>query len=142
MGGANAPPMKKLRGLCETLGWRDVESYVASGNLVFDADGSPEAQAGALREAIRAARGFDSPALVLTEATLRHARARPRARARARRAEGDGLETGRGVAWLHTPGGFGRSKLAERLEVVVGCPLTARNLRTVDRLVEMLDARG
>ncbi|MBN8189314.1 hypothetical protein JF540_21760 [Salipiger thiooxidans] len=60
----------------------------------------------------------------------------------ARRAEGDGLETGRGVAWLHTPGGFGRSKLAQWLEAVVGCPLTARNLRTVDRLVERLDGRG
>lgn len=74
VGGANALPMKKLRGLCDTLGWRDVESYVASGNLVFDADGNPEAQASALREAIRVARGGDSPVLVLTEATLRHAR--------------------------------------------------------------------
>jgi len=102
--------------------------------------------------------------LVLTEATLRHARddcpftpedprqvhacflfgapAPDRALFEARRAEGDGLETGRGVAWLFTPGGFGRSKLAERLEAVVGCPLTARNLRTVDRLVERLDGRG
>jgi len=26
VGGAKAPPMKELRGLCETLGWRDVES--------------------------------------------------------------------------------------------------------------------
>ena len=61
MGGANAPPMKELRGLCDTLGWRDVESCISSGNLVFDADGSPEAQAGALREAIRAARGSTCP---------------------------------------------------------------------------------
>ncbi|MHA7869654.1 MAG: DUF1697 domain-containing protein [Salipiger thiooxidans] len=143
VGGANALPMKELRGLCETLGWRDVESYVASGNLVFDAYGSPEAQAGALREAIRAARGLDSPVLVLTDATLRHARddcpftpdgpgqfhacflfASPApggALFEARRAEGDGLETGRG--------GSRRSS-------------AARNLRTVDRLVEMLDARG
>jgi uncharacterized protein (DUF1697 family) len=165
VGGANALPMKKLRGLCETLGWRDVESYVASGNLVFDADGNPEAQASALREAIRVARGgrqsragadrghaAPRPRRLPLHAggstagprllPLRRARARPRARARARRAEGDGLETGRGVAWLHTPGGFGREKLAERLGAVVGCPLTARNLRTVDRLVEMLDARG
>lgn len=70
VGGANALPMKKLRGLCDTLGWRDVESW----DLIFDADGSPKARAVALREAIRAARGFDTPALVLTEATLRHAR--------------------------------------------------------------------
>lgn len=26
VGGANALPMKELRGLCDTLGWRDVES--------------------------------------------------------------------------------------------------------------------
>jgi len=61
VGGANAPPMKELRGLCDTPGWRDVESCISSGNLVFDADGSPEAQAGALREAIRAARGSTCP---------------------------------------------------------------------------------
>ncbi|MAU46159.1 MAG: hypothetical protein CMP09_15350 [Yangia sp.] len=53
--------MKELRGLCDTPGWRDVESCISSGNLVFDADGSPEAQAGALREAIRAARGSTCP---------------------------------------------------------------------------------
>ncbi|NIY97043.1 DUF1697 domain-containing protein [Salipiger sp. HF18] len=74
MGGANAPPMKELRGLCDTLGWRDVESCISSCNLAFDVDDKPEAQAGALREVIRAARGFDMPVLVLTEATLRHAR--------------------------------------------------------------------
>ncbi|EEX13831.1 conserved hypothetical protein, putative [Citreicella sp. SE45] len=99
---------------------------------------------------------------VLTEATLRHARddcpvtpddprqvhadflvgAPARPPARARRAEGDGPGTGRGIAWLFTPGGFGRSKLAQRLEAVEGCPLIARNLRAVTRLVEMLDGRG
>lgn len=100
------------------------------------------------------------PVLVLTEATLRHARDDcpftpddPRqvhagflvgapAPDRARRAEGDGPGTGRGIAWLFKPGGFGRSKPAQRLEAVEGCPFTARNLCTVNRLVEMLDGRG
>jgi hypothetical protein len=38
---------------------------------------------------------------------------------------------------LHTPGGFGTSKLAEKLPRLLPCPMTARNLRTIAALVEM-----
>ncbi len=38
VGGHNKVPMADLRALCEgDLGWRDVESYIQSGNLVFRA---------------------------------------------------------------------------------------------------------
>lgn len=35
--GANRMPMAELRGLCVELGWKDVETYIASGNVVFEA---------------------------------------------------------------------------------------------------------
>ncbi len=45
------------------------------------------------------------------------------------------------VAWLYTPEGIGRSKLAEKVDkVVTGTQMTARNLNTLHQLVEMLDA--
>ena len=43
VGGANRIPMAELRGHCAGLGWRDVESYIQSGNLVFTAAGKPAA---------------------------------------------------------------------------------------------------
>ena len=48
-----------------------------------------------------------------------------------------------GHVHLHAPGGIGRSKLAAGLgKVVTGSEMTGRNLNTVRRLAEMLDAGG
>jgi uncharacterized protein (DUF1697 family) len=41
------------------------------------------------------------------------------------------------VFYLHTPDGFGTSKLAERAERLLGVAATARNWRTVTTLVDM-----
>jgi uncharacterized protein (DUF1697 family) len=43
--------------------------------------------------------------------------------------------------YLHTPDGFGKSKLASQVERHLGVPATARNWRTVERLMEMSEAR-
>jgi uncharacterized protein (DUF1697 family) len=44
------------------------------------------------------------------------------------------------VAYLHTPNGFGRSKLAEKFDKGIGVANTARNWNTVVKLMEMADA--
>lgn len=36
--GQNKIPMPELRSLCAELGWREVQSYIQSGNLVFKAE--------------------------------------------------------------------------------------------------------
>jgi uncharacterized protein (DUF1697 family) len=41
------------------------------------------------------------------------------------------------VFYLHTPDGFGKSKLAARAERLLGVDATARNWRTVTALIEM-----
>jgi uncharacterized protein (DUF1697 family) len=46
---------------------------------------------------------------------------------------------GERVLYLHTPDGFGRSKLAGKVESILGVPATARNWRTVVRLWEMVE---
>lgn len=162
VGGAKKIPMAELRMLCAGLGWRDVQSYIASGNLVFRASG--DGLAAALEAAIAARFGFDVPVIVLEADQMRAARddcpfapeddrhvhaaflfadaAPDRALFDKWKAEGDGFEARGRIAWLHCPGGFGRSKLAERFEKLAGAPLTARNLATVRKLNDMLDDAG
>ena len=41
------------------------------------------------------------------------------------------------VCYLHTPDGFGRSKLAQRVEKLLGVNATARNWRTVHKVMEL-----
>ena len=50
---------------------------------------------------------------------------------------GDGWHIGPRRFTLHSPGGFGTSKLAERLPRLLPAPMTARNLRTVAELDRM-----
>jgi uncharacterized protein (DUF1697 family) len=53
---------------------------------------------------------------------------------------GDGWHVGPCRFTLHTPGGFGRSKLAERLPRLLPGPMTARNLRTLVALRALTEA--
>lgn len=159
--GGNRLPVARLRAVAEELGWRDVRSYLASGNLVatIDADLPPDALARELAGAL-GAHGLDVPVLVLTaerlSAVLEDCPFHPdRGKdvhayflwsdpvvdtdaMNAFRAESETLEVRGRVAWLHTPEGIGRSRLAEKLhKVVTGTDMTARNLNTVRALVDL-----
>jgi uncharacterized protein (DUF1697 family) len=163
VGGGNKVPMAQLRALATGLGWTGVQSYIASGNLVFFAGGEAEALAGALRAAMAVSMGVDVPVLVLPAAAIRAARAEcpfqpetgshvhaffgwsemvvDEAALAAFRAPSEVFVVQGRVGWLHAPEGIGRSKLADKLhKVVPGVDMTARNLNTVIRLAEMLDA--
>ena len=39
--------------------------------------------------------------------------------------------------YLHTPKGIGRSKLAAKAEKLIGVPITGRNWRSIQKIVEM-----
>lgn len=54
--------------------------------------------------------------------------------------EGEGIEIVGRVAYLHTPHGFGRSKLAEKFDKGIGVANTARNWNTVLKLAELAQA--
>ena len=49
---------------------------------------------------------------------------------------------GDGVFYLHAPDGIGRSKLAANIEKLLGVPVTARNWRTVRKVMEMAQQHG
>ena len=159
VGGRNKVPMPELRAWAAGLGWDDVRSYIASGNLVFRADEGDHA--GDLRAAIADRLGLEVPVLVLSDGAVRSALADcPFVPDDARhvhvyflfadsqvdnalldelRASSEALEVAGRVAWLYSPDGIARSKLAARISDVLGTDATARNLRTVRTLVDMFD---
>jgi uncharacterized protein (DUF1697 family) len=160
VGGGNKVPMAELRKLCEGLGWCDVRSYIASGNLIFNAKDAAGDLSNRLRTAMAEQMGVDVPILILPAATvakaledcpfnpeqgsachiffLWHTPILDWDAYRALRVPGEDLQVDGRRAWLHTPGGFGRSRLAERLpKVITGTEMTGRNLNTLRKLVEL-----
>lgn len=162
--GGRKLPMAALRALCGELGWKDVETYIQSGNVVFAAAGGAEAIEARLEEAIEDRFGLGVPVIVRTAAQwsaciaanpfptvaeeepnrlqLLLSKKAPNAdaveklmeRARA----GEVVEAAGGALWFHFPQGVGHSKLVPALiDRAAGSPSTGRNWRTVLKLQEM-----
>lgn len=167
VGGAKRVPMARLRELVAGLGYGRVRTYVQSGNVVFDgaADEDAAAVADRLAEAVAAAFGFPVDVVVRSRdelAAVVAANPYPDADAAPTRlhvvfcdraidpAALAGLDlaafapesctvAGREM-YLWTPGGFGRSRLADQLgRATRDAVATARNWRTLTRLLAMAD---
>lgn len=158
--GTRKVPMAELRDLCGGLGWTGVRTHLASGNVVFDADGERSALASALRDGLRQRFGFDVPVVLRTGAelaeVLRHDpfgapdetfvwfldRA-PQATAEARLAEVPRREgerwslRGEHLYTLHPEGVTTTKFTADRLDRLTGAVVTARNWRTTTALAAM-----
>jgi uncharacterized protein (DUF1697 family) len=162
--GTNRLPMAEFRAMLEGLGLGRVETYIQSGNAVFDSDLAAAALARVIREAISQRFGFSPEVFVLDEADMAKALTdHPFSGAAAEKvhvfflstppvaldeaflashaAEGDGWHLSANRFTLHTPAGIGRSKLADKLHKVLPGPMTARNLRTIAALQAMVDAK-
>src|SRR2546426_561957 len=71
--GHNTINMEVLRGLCEGLGFRNVDTYIQSGNLVFQsATENPAIFSKRIGEAILQSFGFDTPVIVRTSKEMRN----------------------------------------------------------------------
>ena len=163
VGGAHSLPMKQLAIALEAEGLKDVRTYIQSGNAVF---GRPKTTAPKLATLIAACVrkefGFEPRVLVLQADELASAaRGNPFPQAdddpkslhlfflerapknadmtalNALKAPTEAFALKGKVFYLHTPAGFGKSKLAERAEKLLGVPATARNWRTVCAVLEM-----
>ena len=169
VGGNTRLPMQPLRELCEELGWREVQSYIQSGNVVFSADATaPELEA-ELEQGVKRRFGLSVPAIVRGGADwiafvagnpfpgesarepnlvmLALAKSPPKADAegalRERATNGEQIVRVGDALWIHFAGGAGRSRISPGLlDRAVGSPVTTRNWRTVLKLDEMLATRG
>lgn len=166
VGGRNQMSMAALRATLESAGCNAVRTYIQSGNVIFaSASKSKHNLNKRLGDAIEEQFGFRPNIRLLSEGDFRTAVTNnpfldavsepttlhfffldspPNA------PDIDGLhrlalpterfELIDAVFYLHTPDGFGRSKLAAGAERKLGEPATARNFTTIQNLWELLGA--
>ena len=163
LGSHNRIAMPKLRAALTDAGYDDVQTYVASGNVVLRSSKGEAAVVKDVRAVIKATFELDIPATARTAAELKKV---VKANPFVKRADNDAKQlhvaflsakpaaakvktvdphrydpdelkvTGREVfAWC--PNGFGRSKVLNGIEKSLGVEATVRNWRTVNELLRM-----
>ncbi len=153
VGGTGKLPMTELRRMCEEAGFESVRTYIASGNVVFEATDSPEKAREILEK--RLASYADKPVDVLLRTEREMADLvginpfpdEPGSQVGVlfldREPPSDLERVARGVAderlvaaarevFVHYPQGMGQSKLKLDLGIA-----TSRNMNTVKKLAEM-----
>ena len=165
VGGANLLPMKQLAAAFEQAGFRSVRTYIQSGNVIFrSGSGTPSTLQARISRLILKEFGLQPQVMVISGEELAAAvRDNPFPDAEKDHksvhlyflgeAPGNAdleplarLDTGREkfalkgrVFYLHTPDGFPQSIVRSRIERCLRVAATARNWRTANELLKMLD---
>ena len=168
VGGTVSLKMKDLAATLKAAGFEAVRTYIQSGNVVFSCqEGDAAVLAVRMTDCINAAFGVAPSVIVLPaeevaaiaadnpfpEATAepkflhffflnQAAEAADIAKMTEIAAADERFHLSDRCFYLHTPSGFGRSKLAARAEALLGTTATARNWRTVTTLLEMAGLDG
>lgn len=163
VGGRNKLPMKELVRLFEQLGIHGAKTYIQSGNVAFRCSRQQRPEIGRrVAAAVMQHYGFEPGVLVLTVQELEHAvAANPFMDARKDptslylwflrdapanpdverlenlKTDSERFKLDRKVFYLHTPEGFGQSKLAENVEKCLDIDGSARNWQTVTKTLEL-----
>ena len=162
--GGNLLKMERVREVCAELGLKNARTYVQSGNVVFEAQGTAGQWAGRLERKLEGETRLPVTVMVKTAAELEkviagnpflkergidrarlHVTFLQRAPEPSTVARLDALQAGSDrfhrvgkEIYLHCPSGYGRSKLANNaIEKVLSIRTTTRNWNTVLRLGEM-----
>lgn len=161
-GGIRPLPMRELAVALEGIGLKNVRTYIQSGNVVFDSAKSAASLAGEIERCIEKKFGFHSKTFVLSVPELKRAAAGnpfPQADAApkslhlfflakpAKAAQLDAMNELKAkseqfalqgkVFYFYAPEGFGTSKLGAKAGRLLGVDTTARNWRTVGKLLEL-----
>ena len=163
VGGKTQLPVQALREKLTEAGFENVATYINSGNAIVRSRMNRKKVIDAIAELCRVQFGFDKAIFAPTLAewddliarnpfakaaanapTTVHAALLESApavedieRVRAFAVKGEEIEVVKGVAYLHTPHGFGRCKMAEKFDKWIGVTNTARNWNTVLKLAEL-----
>ncbi|MEM7737163.1 MAG: DUF1697 domain-containing protein [Deinococcota bacterium] len=169
VGGNHILPMKDLRGLLSELGLINVNTYIQSGNAVFqraaDSTRTPNELAEQIAAAITTQHGFTPKVMVFSKTALDDAtNANPFPEAahapktlyvyfldtapnspdwqqlEALKGASEHMKLVGNVFYLYAPDGISRSKLAAKAEKLLGVAATARNWRTVCKLADLAEA--
>jgi uncharacterized protein (DUF1697 family) len=171
VGGKNKLPMKQLAAELAALGLSDIRTYIQSGNVVFRSADAQVATvfAAEIKAAIKAKFGFEPHVIVISDKELADSvTANPfpelsldangktlhffflaevphnidQNRLAAVRRPSERWHIEGPVFYLHTPEGFGNSKLAVRVESILGVTATGRNWSTVCALLDLMKDPG
>jgi uncharacterized protein (DUF1697 family) len=158
VGGTGKLAMSRLQSICADAGFTRVETYIASGNVVFDSRAKPAAVKAELEARFAAALGKPVGVMVRTAGEIATAlAANPFAKAEPKLTyvffldaapPRDTLDTIRGQTdeklacgkreiFVHYPSGMGRSKL----RIPAASAGTSRNMNTVAKLAAMAARR-
>ena len=156
-------PMKQLATTLQRAGLKSVQTYIQSGNVVFQsAQGTARALAAQIAQLVERKFGFAPAVLVISmrelidavdsnpfpQAAENHkalhlfflsaAPTDPDLRSLTRLRQGREAFALKGcVFYLYTPDGFPDSKIAQKVERALGVHATARNWRTANQLLAM-----
>jgi uncharacterized protein (DUF1697 family) len=154
VGGTGKLPMAELKAMCEEIGFANVRTYIASGNVIFDSKLGEESVSHKLGDRLEAYAGKPVGVLVRTAAEMAAVlEANPFKSAAPNLAfaifldtapRADALESMRGPRdeqaalgkreiYVSYPSGSGQSKLV----IPAAKAGTARNMNTIAKLVEM-----
>jgi uncharacterized protein (DUF1697 family) len=162
VGGNNKLPMVELRSLALELGLDNPRTYIQSGNLVFNSDKDASELEALLAAAVEQRCGF-APSIIMrsleqlsqalagnpfeaqvTEGKQLHlffldapADKYDEAKLRELAVEGEDFALIGDVFYLFAPDGIGRSKLAEKMGPNFPKKMTARNLNSVQAIIEL-----
>ncbi len=163
VGGKTQLPVQKLREKLTEAGFENVATYINSGNAIVRSRLSCKQVISTIADICRKEFDFDKAIFVPTLAewgefiahnpfskaaaiapTTVHAallagapKAEDIGRIRAFAVKGEEVEVIKNVAYLHTPYGFGKCKMAEKFDKWIGVANTARNWNTVLKLAEL-----
>jgi len=163
VGGKTQLPVQVLREKLTEAGFENVATYINSGNAIVRGRLNRKQVIATIAELCRKEFGFDKAIFAPTPVEWDDVIARnpfakaaasapttvhvallesaPKAedveRIRALAVKGEDIKIVEGVAYLHTPNGFGTCKMAEKFDKWIGVTNTARNWNTVLKLAEL-----
>ena len=164
--GANRLPMSEFREMLAEFGLKNVDTHLQSGNAVFHDPGIAGLE-GKIGAAMLLRFGFKPALFILEVADFRAILAANPYKAagavdgtkvhilflgspaigadlaglRAQASEGEQVTLTDRALYLHTPGGYGRSTLADKLPRYIKVAQTARNLRSTEAILALAAAR-
>ena len=165
VGGATQLPTAPLRAALTEAGFGQVATYINSGNAVLTSDLPREEVVATVAKICDACFGFRkgihartreewselvtanpfpgaTAAPTMLHAAVMEGEPAPNrlAALEALAEHGERIAVRGRTAYLHTPNGFGTSRLAARFDKGLGVPNTARNWNTVQRLLALVEA--
>jgi uncharacterized protein (DUF1697 family) len=165
VGGKHSLPMHALREILVACGCEEVRTYIQSGNAVFSSAVAGSSLSANIKHAIEERFGFAPQVLLLTvDRFVAIAAANPFVEAEPNpkslhvwflteqptapnlealgdlKVESERFSLQDDAFYLYAPDGIGRSRLAAKVDRHLGVATTARNWRTVSKIIELANA--